>query len=481
MANAGGKFSAKQFTVAMGRVNIPLVIGFALCQLWVTLCFFTPQLFPGNPGSNVYGLSLAVTALVSIGAMLRHHRFDVLLKKPAMVYGIAASAAVGTLLIPLVSGTGPWFLALTITAAVLTGLASSLFFMAWYQKFTEAGSAVDCVLSITTYSVFLYVLTRLLHAPAMSPWITLALTAATPLCAALILNRRMPPARPFPSLAVPTNVTSLNRFIVKFCFGLFATSFVSEFLRSYLLERNDLNYYSSEINLLILLFKIGCSVGIIIIVQTRRTNDFSFLYRTSFLLIMLSALLLPHIPRQEFLYAFTNAGAFLFKLVIMLIALELCQRFKASPSLVFGATRAAWSLDLLLGSSLFAVYQQLSGTYPQLLQTISLFLVVVVVVAFLFVFTERDRTSILSPQEDAETTSTQSRCEAIALHFDLSERETEVLHLVAKGRSTPRIQEELHISAHTVNSHIQHVYQKLKVHSRQEILDVVDAWQKKSD
>ncbi len=472
----------KQTAFSLRRINAPLIIGFALCQLWVTLCFFTPQLFPGNPGDNVYALSLIFTAVVSIGAMFKHKRFDELLKKPLVVYLIAASGGIGTLLIPLVPSTGFLAFPLTLAAAILTGATSSLLFMAWYQKFSEAGSALDCVLSITLYSIFLYVLTRLLYSPGINPWLTLSLIAITPFGAALILNRRMPPTNRHLCLTVPTKVTSLNRFIIKFCLGLFATSLVSEFLRSYLLEKNDLDYYSSEINLLILLFKIGCAIGIIVIIRTNRSSDFSFLYRTSFLLIMLSALFLPYVSEPSFLYAFTNAGAFLFKLAIMLIALELCQRFKVSPSLIFGATRAAWSLDLLFGSLLFAAYSKFADANPDLLHTASLFLVIIVVVAYIYVFTERDSISILGPDDKRNDlqTNTQERCDDIATHFGLSERESEILLLVAKGRSTPRIQEELCISTNTVNSHIKHIYQKMDVHSRQEILDMVDAWHKKN-
>ena len=45
--------------------------------------------------------------------------------------------------------------------------------------------------------------------------------------------------------------------------------------------------------------------------------------------------------------------------------------------------------------------------------------------------------------------------------------------LVAKGRSTPRIREELGLTAGTVNAHLSHLYRKLDVHDRQELIDLV--------
>jgi len=50
----------------------------------------------------------------------------------------------------------------------------------------------------------------------------------------------------------------------------------------------------------------------------------------------------------------------------------------------------------------------------------------------------------------------------------LTERETEILRLIAKGFSFPEIASLLSISAHTVTSHVRHIYEKLEVNSRGE-------------
>jgi DNA-binding NarL/FixJ family response regulator len=48
----------------------------------------------------------------------------------------------------------------------------------------------------------------------------------------------------------------------------------------------------------------------------------------------------------------------------------------------------------------------------------------------------------------------------------LSERETEVLNLVAKGFSFPEIADLLGVSKHTVRTHVRRTYQKLEVNSK---------------
>ena len=48
----------------------------------------------------------------------------------------------------------------------------------------------------------------------------------------------------------------------------------------------------------------------------------------------------------------------------------------------------------------------------------------------------------------------------------LTEREKEVAKLVAEGKTNNEISKVLCISLHTVNAHIDHIYDKLNIHSR---------------
>lgn len=62
----------------------------------------------------------------------------------------------------------------------------------------------------------------------------------------------------------------------------------------------------------------------------------------------------------------------------------------------------------------------------------------------------------------------------LAARYFLTEREEEVLDLLVAGRSVPYISEKLTVSANTVKTHVRHIYAKLDVHNRQELLDVFD-------
>ncbi len=66
-------------------------------------------------------------------------------------------------------------------------------------------------------------------------------------------------------------------------------------------------------------------------------------------------------------------------------------------------------------------------------------------------------------------------CDGVATEFGLSAREREVLALLARGRTQPYIREALLLSKNTVSTHVQHIYAKLGVHSKQELIDLVEA------
>ncbi len=60
---------------------------------------------------------------------------------------------------------------------------------------------------------------------------------------------------------------------------------------------------------------------------------------------------------------------------------------------------------------------------------------------------------------------------AIADEFKLSAREFEILELLGQGFTAQGIAKRMVISPYTVQTHIKHIYQKMGIHSRTELLD----------
>ncbi len=62
----------------------------------------------------------------------------------------------------------------------------------------------------------------------------------------------------------------------------------------------------------------------------------------------------------------------------------------------------------------------------------------------------------------------------ICQEYNLSPRQSEILKLLANGRDSVYIENHFCISKSTAKSHIYNIYRKLHIHSRQELIDIVE-------
>lgn len=132
------------------------------------------------------------------------------------------------------------------------------------------------------------------------------------------------------------------------------------------------------------------------------------------------------------------------------------------PSFAFGLMIALISASFLLYTALQLVLSWESS------RAVDLFLKVVYLMAavgYLFKLTQRGAGRSASPLD--------RQIEGARDRFALSRRETEVLSLIAQGRSAPYIAEVEGIALSTVKTHIKRIYTKIGVHNREELLDIV--------
>lgn len=78
------------------------------------------------------------------------------------------------------------------------------------------------------------------------------------------------------------------------------------------------------------------------------------------------------------------------------------------------------------------------------------------------------------PLATAADDSIEARCATIGSERGLTERETEIFAMLARGRNGSFIQEQFVISRNTVKTHVKRIYKKLDVHSQQELIDLVE-------
>ena len=75
-----------------------------------------------------------------------------------------------------------------------------------------------------------------------------------------------------------------------------------------------------------------------------------------------------------------------------------------------------------------------------------------------------------------ENASFSDGLEAFASDYGLTRREAEVVPYIYKGRSAKVIAGTLCVSESTVRTHIRRIYEKTEVHSKQELIDLIDRY-----
>lgn len=97
---------------------------------------------------------------------------------------------------------------------------------------------------------------------------------------------------------------------------------------------------------------------------------------------------------------------------------------------------------------------------------------IVTLLSYVFLFTERDFDEL--SQLVSENDTFEETCARIAEQHGLSKRESEILSYALRGRTSERIAQELVISKSTVDTHLRRIYAKCGVHSRQELIDLME-------
>lgn len=156
---------------------------------------------------------------------------------------------------------------------------------------------------------------------------------------------------------------------------------------------------------------------------------------------------------------------------------------------VFAWGTSAIDIGLIAGTALVSAVQHLSGAWAMGIAFGIVYLLLLVgILLFPKVFEsvenrERDKAAALRLQREVGRSGTSgndplfdmgARCDAVAELYGLSAREKDVLAYLLMGRTLQSIGNETFLSYNTVKTHVSHIYQKTGVHSRDELIDLLD-------
>ena len=487
----------------------PRLLGYAFYWGWTLLCFQSTVLFMPATRPDLHG-GFPEFFTASIAATVASHLLWAwaVARRPRLCTGTPWVAAALQSASVLVAGLGAGSLppAALIAAGVLSGVASAFMDVRWSQVYGElpggtSGQAVT--LSVVLGGLLFFGISAI---GRVSPLATVALLCLLPpACAyALGLNDR-PDQQPRPAPASWKPIaTSLWRPVVGSLVFFFAYGCVEGMVHG----RVDFNGAHG-------VAQICCTAAALLmfaILRNRRHVSANGVYGLTMALVAAGFMILPLVIRHgdgngaglTAAMAFVSVGTSIFDIVLLCAIAHTAWTHRVSGAVVNGAVRGVTvgfsAVGNIAGRTLASSLW--SGAVDLIIVVLAVTYLLVLSASF-FVGRRRnaaldlgDADATVDPPAEKPVASAASqvpgqtpeaadlerlldeRIGRIANEKGLSPREADVFALMARGRSLPYIAETLVLSENTIRSHTRRIYNKLDVHSKQEMLDLLGQGEK---
>ena len=449
---------------------VPLAfVGLGLYRAWIELVFvgsFVEFPFEAFAGHDVYDLAMIVVLVLSAAF---HRALEPLIERSAAFAVVAVSMVSSTCLAWLSVAMPSSASSVAFPATVLGGIGTAFIILLWselYGCLSPFRVGLYYCASIIVAAFVIYFCRGLAY-----PWL-FGTSALIPIVSLLLL-------------AIGSmSLTSEERNHISsrsFSFPWKPTLLMAVYAFAYSL-REESQYASSfgPHSAFGTLF-----MGILLFAMIHRQGrDFQFatLYRFALPLMTGAFLVVPafgwfNAQVSDFC---ATASYTAFSVLIMMLMASMSYRYGISALWLFGIERGVRAAVALGGRQVSEGIMSLSGgsdAYSLVIGSITVAMVVVGTVLFM---SEKDffaRWGVSFKDEDPEPDESNAHQERrvrsgeMAQCYGLSPRELEVAQLLAEGKTGPQVQSELFISKDTVKTHVKHIYRKMGIHSRDELIE----------
>jgi DNA-binding CsgD family transcriptional regulator len=486
--------------------SVVAVFGSALLFAWIFLSNLSPSLLLSPTSSNIessYFASLAGAALASLFICLMAGRVSLSVGYSTMPL-LAALLAALTLAEALVS-TLPDNAPLMAGLGLLNGICQPLLIIAWGARLTwEQKLDGTIVFASYTVAIVLFFGITELHPHFLATLITVLLPAISALLWCFDLRKRRTIAPELDSRwldekdngdlsEMVAGIASLRSLSWPVLMILAFTMFLGDFITSTMLQLSmELSSGVTVVSFWLCLALCLCClvIGMTRFIRTPIDSVARFLLPV-IVLGMVSVLVFG--TTQVSVGIIRSSGLFFGALVIQLIV-SATKRDGLSPLLSFGLACALINIIEFFGHILGLAFYAVFGFDQQSINVI-VGASIVIVVALALLTPTRLRTQSPSPEatdffatdsnspdsimpSDHEHTGRafNDKVERFSQKHKLSARETEVISLLLRGRSGPRIAEMLFVTSGTIKTHLKHIYSKLGASGRQDVMEMFDAF-----
>lgn len=481
-----------------GRLKVyPSFLGFGLYWAWLWLLFFTDVLVPfGRVGfaevSATRSLAFAVEALVFLAFVLNMVKKDPIVLRHgadnAVICLLGGLGTIGIILFGVVELPGG--VALCVASWVMWGIAGAFLTVLWSRIFDSLNVTGICFYvagSMALGAFIVYVLTY------MPIGFTGMMAVALPLLSTLFAHHAKNVIRgdsfegKIP-LAPVTDPVIVPKPLMRILLGVMAYSLALGFALCMATSQEGGGFDASNRAAL----AAPLAVGIALAAFSYLRNDVkavAVLYRFALPAMVIGFLTLAYEDAGHSAVACfaVVVGFQCFDAVVAVILFQGSRHFEHLSIRSFAMGRVANALGLSVGWAFGLAVA--NGFLPGLADLSMLYLVIAaVLVAFSsFLLLERDlfpgeepalnKGRLLEPSDTSRRgpMGIDAAIARIAKDAGLSAQEARVFAYLAKGHSRKTIQEKLFIASATVDTHARHVYRKLGIKSRQELIDLVAA------
>jgi DNA-binding CsgD family transcriptional regulator len=489
----------------MFKYSAVATIGSSFFFAWGFLSHLSPALLYSPNSTNIeyaYFASLGGSALFALLICLKAVRKQPFIP-PGVILILASLLSVFTLLEALATTMSHNVLILVIFG-ILDGICLPLLVIAWGTRFTWETSSMSSVVLLS------YVLAILLYftIAALQPrLIATAVTVLLPLLSAIVWyfdlrsRRRLVPELNHRWLRqgngsfgeMVSGITSLNMLPWFSLIILALTTFLCALISSIMAR---LTYdISSRIAVYGFLFGMLLCLTCLLVIK---------LYPSRFSVESMSHCLLPLIVLgmvailvfgTEGLIlsvSILRAAGFLFEIVVLLLIAYATQQKGLSPLFSFSLAVAVVNFVMFSGHIAGLPLYFMFGVAQGPINIIVGFSVVIIFVLIMVAYRHLNTRIRSFPAK--ETLNTQhelmarqfsdnewdaaldDKVQRFSQSYGLSSRECEVVSLLVRGRSTPKIAESMFITSGTVKTHLTHIYRKMDILGRQELIDLFDVF-----
>jgi DNA-binding CsgD family transcriptional regulator len=448
-------------------------LGLTAVLAWHYCLWFVPNAFPttfllDDRITFAWLFALAAAGLVPLLLAWRLGRRRHLEAKASIVWPTAGLGAVGTAILTSAGMTAPARWPAYVSASVV-GACAGLLWVLWGERFACQNARFTIGRVAPTYGGFLFAAVAVTYVAPR--WFAPAFVCLLPLLSGLLLraNVKALPDSPYPRLLPAKAATPGTRTMRTVTLISFAASAVLYYTVA-IVPWNALGVIQDA-------FTYGILIGAALILvfallqQMPRPRHSPYrVYPWLLLCALVSCVLYLADDRLDAVaFLLALAVSSLFEILLTMYMGVLTQRGYAPPATAYSLSGSAIRLGICTGNGLALTYERVPGWHETLVRPT--FVLLVVLMAFLLITMVRQEYKIeeltRSPQAESDLVAI---INAVAEEFQLSDREREIMALIGQGYSASAVAQRLFISPYTVNTHVQHIYGKLSIHKRSELI-----------